>query len=106
MYNIFMFEEELENLLKKNWSDEEKRLITALTENAIYYRKFIPKSFKQDILNALQICNTLKTELEIYKEQCKCIASEKQSNENQESEINENQEQKQLDNEIIKQSEI
>lgn len=67
-----MFEEELQNLLKKRWSDEERRLITSLTDNAIYYKKLIPKSFKQDILDALQMCNVLKNELEIYKEKCKC----------------------------------
>jgi hypothetical protein len=70
-----MFEQELDNLLQKNWSDEEKRLITLLMENVIYYKKLIPKSLKQDIMNALQMCNVLKTELEIYRAKCNCLAS-------------------------------
>jgi hypothetical protein len=70
-----MFEQELDNLLQKNWSDEERRLITLLMENVIYYKKLIPKSLKQDIMNALQMCNVLKTELEIYRAKCNCLAS-------------------------------
>lgn len=70
-----MFEQELDNLLQKNWSDEERRLIGLLMENVIYYKKLIPKSLKQDILNALQMCNVLKTELEIYRAKCNCLAS-------------------------------
>lgn len=68
-----MFEQELEALLEKKWSDEERKLISGLMENVIYYKKLIPKSLKQDILNALQICNVLKNELEIYREKCKCL---------------------------------
>ena len=44
-------------------------------ENIIYYKKLIPKSLKQDIMNALQMCNVLKTELEIYRAKCNCLAS-------------------------------
>jgi len=72
---INMFEQELDNLLQKNWSDEERRLISLLMENVIYYKKLIPKSLKQDIMNALQMCNVLKTELEIYRAKCNCLES-------------------------------
>ena len=68
-----MFEQELETLLQKKWSDQERSLITRLMENVTYYKKLIPKSLKQDIVDALQMCNVLKTELEIYREKCKCI---------------------------------
>ena len=67
-----MFEQELENLLQKKWTDEERILISRLMENVTYYKKLIPKSLKQDIVNALQMCNVLKTELEIYREKYKC----------------------------------
>jgi hypothetical protein len=70
-----MFEQELDNLLQKNWSDEERRLISLLMDNVIYYKKLIPKSLKQDIMNALQMCNVLKTELEIYRAKCNCLES-------------------------------
>ena len=68
-----MFEQELDCLLQKKWSDEEKILITRLMDNVAYYKKLIPKSLKQDIVNALQMCNVLKTELETYREKCKCV---------------------------------
>lgn len=71
-----MFEAELENLLKKSWSDEERAMITRLMENVTYYKKLIPKSLKQDIVNALQMCNVLKDELEYYREICKCNNTE------------------------------
>lgn len=70
-----MFEQELDNLLQKNWSDEDRRLISLLMDNVIYYKKLIPKSLKQDIMNALQMCNVLKTELEIYRAKCNCLES-------------------------------
>ena len=62
-----MFEEELENLLKKNWSDDERALIVRLMDNVMYYRKLIPKSLKHDIFEALKMCNVLKVELEMYR---------------------------------------
>jgi hypothetical protein len=67
-----MFETELDNLLQKEWSDEERAMITRLMENVTYYKKLIPKSLKQDIMNALQMCNVLKDELQYYREICKC----------------------------------
>jgi hypothetical protein len=67
-----MFEAELDNLIQKKWSDEERAMITRLMENVTYYKKLIPKSLKQDIMNALQMCNVLKDELEYYREICKC----------------------------------
>jgi len=67
-----MFEEQLNLLLKKQWTEEELKLINRLTSNLGYYKKLIPKSLKQDITEALTMCNVLKVELESYKESCKC----------------------------------
>jgi hypothetical protein len=67
VYTYNMFEQELENLLQKNWSDEERALIVRLMDNVMYYKKLIPKSLKHDIFEALKMCNILKMELEMYK---------------------------------------
>jgi len=67
MYTYNMFEQELENLLQKNWSDEERALIVRLMDNVMYYKKLIPKSLKHDIFEALKMCNVLKMELEMYR---------------------------------------
>ena len=77
-----MFEEELKMLLEKTWSDEERNLLVRLTDNVIYYKKILPKSLKQDITDALKMCNTLKIELDIHRNktlyesenkcECKC----------------------------------
>jgi hypothetical protein len=67
-----MFEEQLKILLEKKWTEEELQLINRLTSNLGYYKKLIPKSLKQDITEALQMCNVLKVELEKFKETCKC----------------------------------
>lgn len=68
-----MFEKELELLLEKNWSEEEIAMINRLLETLQYYKKLIPKSLKQEIVAALQMCNVLKTELDTFREKCKCI---------------------------------
>ena len=67
-----MFEEQLETLLQKEWSEEELVLIKRLMDNVAYYKKLLPKTLKQDIFDALQMCNILKNELEYYRTKCKC----------------------------------
>ncbi len=84
-----MFEKELELLLKKNWTGEEIEMINKLLETLQYYRKIIPKSLKQEITVALQMCNTLKTELDTFREKCKCIHKELQDSNIQDSNIQE-----------------
>lgn len=79
-----MFEQELDLLLQKNWSDEQRVLIKRLMDNVAYYKKLLPKSLKQDVFEALQMCNTLKNELEYYKALCKCnLNSQKCENESE-----------------------
>lgn len=75
-----MFEKELELLLEKNWTEEEITMINRLLETLQYYKKLIPKSLKQEIVAALQMCNTLKTELDTFREKCKCIHKELNEN--------------------------
>lgn len=74
-----MFEEELNSLLEKKWSEDELKMIKKLLENLTYYKKLIPKSLKQEIAVALQMCNSLKVELETFREQCKCNFNNKES---------------------------
>lgn len=92
-----MFEEELKLLLEKNWTEEEITMINKLLETLQYYKKLIPKSLKQEIVVALQMCNTLKTELDTFREKCKCIHEELNNNiallENQQSDLQIDQEQ-------------
>jgi hypothetical protein len=47
-------------------------------DNVAYYKKLLPKTLKQDIFDALQMCNTLKNELEYYRTKCnlKCECGE------------------------------
>jgi hypothetical protein len=68
-----MFDKELEEFIQNNWTDEEKYFIKRLTENLVFYKKLIPKNLKQDILNALQLCNKLKLELDTYRTKCECL---------------------------------
>jgi hypothetical protein len=68
-----MIEEELRKLTDKTWADEEKVIIQKLIDGFMYYRKLIPRSFKTDIVLALQMCNSLKDKLDnlIEKEKAK-----------------------------------
>lgn len=62
-------DEESNKLLEKEWSEEERTLITRVLKNVLYYKKIIPKSLKNDIISALKLCNQLKKELELLKKQ-------------------------------------
>lgn len=81
-----MFEKQLESLLEKKWDDDQRDLIKRLLDNLMYYKKLLPKSLKQDVFLALEMCNILKKELEIYRDVCKCICKE-ESNEEKQDEI-------------------
>ena len=94
-----MFEKELQLLLEKKWTEEEVTMINRLLETLQYYKKLIPKSLIQEIVAALQMCNTLKTELDTFREKCNCLQKELDENisllkiqeyEIQESEIQQN----------------
>lgn len=78
-----MFEKELELLLEKNWTEEELKMINKLLDNLTYYKKLIPKSLKQEIAVALQMCNNLKVELESFRERCTCNNVNDQVEENE-----------------------
>jgi len=67
-----MLEDEVKSLLEKEWTDEEKELITNLISTVTYFKRMLPKTFKQDILCALQMCNSLKIELDLYRKKCTC----------------------------------
>jgi len=64
-------ENELSALQEKNWSEKEREMVKSLIENVKYYRKLIPNSLKKDICEAIQMCNSLKIELDTYREFCK-----------------------------------
>jgi hypothetical protein len=63
-----MIEEELKKLTEKPWTEEERAIIQKLVDGFLYYRKLIPKSFKTDMISALQMCNSLKDKLDILVE--------------------------------------
>lgn len=64
-----MFEDELDKLLQKEWTEDEKTLLQRIIDGLLYYKRILPKSLKNDILLALQLCNNLKDELEKYRNQ-------------------------------------
>ena len=79
-----MFEQEIKLLLMKKWNDEEKAMLNKLLDNLAYYKKLIPKSLKNDIIAALQMCNLLKIELETYRDLCNCNCGKVIQEENKE----------------------
>jgi hypothetical protein len=60
-----MIEDEFNKLLEKEWNNEEKELIKRIMNGMLYYKRFIPNDFKQDILLAIDMCNKLKNELDL-----------------------------------------
>lgn len=77
-----MLEEEFSKLLEKEWEEDEKELVKRIMEGLLYYKRFIPKNFKEDILSTIQLCNKLKNDLENKKEEQETIKKhEKDKNE-------------------------
>lgn len=60
-----MIEQEFQKLLDREWLDEERELIEKIIESVLYYKKFLPRQMKDDVIRALQLCNQLKEKLEI-----------------------------------------
>jgi hypothetical protein len=60
-----IIEEELKKLMDKEWEEDEKQVLQKLVDGFLYYKKLIPKSFKMEVIAALQICNKLKDKLDI-----------------------------------------
>lgn len=63
-----MFEEELDKLMNKEWSEDEKEILDKTIAGLMYFKKIIPKSLKENIMKTLEICNRLKDKLD----SCKC----------------------------------
>lgn len=68
-----MIKEEFQKLLMKEWNEEEKQMIVRIMDGILYYKKLLPKSLKEDVICALNLCNTLKTKLENYENEIKMI---------------------------------
>ncbi len=54
--------EHIEELLKREWNEEDKKIITDLLANIKYYKKFIPKAVIEDVNKAVDLCIRIKDE--------------------------------------------
>ena len=54
--------EKIEELLKREWIEEDRKIIADLQANIKYYKKFIPKAVIEDILKAIDLCTRIKDE--------------------------------------------
>lgn len=52
--------EKIEDLLKREWTEEDRKIIADLQANIKYYKKFIPKAVIEDILKAIDLCIRIK----------------------------------------------
>ena len=68
MLYMSSLENELTLLKEKEWSEEEKSMIDSFIKNIKYYKKLIPNGLKNDICEAIGMCNGLKIELDRYRE--------------------------------------
>lgn len=59
-----MIDEKFKILLEQNWTQEEEELIKKIMSGVKYYSKLLPRNFKKDIIDALDLCYKLKIELE------------------------------------------
>ena len=52
--------ERIEELLKRDWIEEDRKVISDLQSNIKYYKKFIPKAVIEDIIKAIELCIRVK----------------------------------------------
>jgi len=52
--------DEADKLLKTDWSDQDKEVVTRMTNSLKSYKSFIPNSFKDDIKLMLEMANRIK----------------------------------------------
>lgn len=74
-----MIEEEFKILLEKEWTIEEREIIKRIMEGLLYYKKLLPKTLKQDVLSALELCNKLKDESDELHKKIKLLLNEQQT---------------------------
>jgi len=61
--------EQIDKLLIQEWTQDEKPLIIKALNNLLYYKSFIPKSIKNDVIDVLKMANNIKQEYTIIKKQ-------------------------------------
>lgn len=66
-----MIEEHFQKLLEKEWEEEEKKIIEKIMEGLLYYKRILPSSFKNDVSEAIKLCNRLKEQIEELQEKIK-----------------------------------
>lgn len=66
--------EQIDKLLIQEWTVDEKILITKSLKNLLYYKSFIPKTLKNDIIDILKMANNIKHEYTILVKQTKTIS--------------------------------
>jgi hypothetical protein len=54
-------------LLNQEWNEQEKILVKRSIQNLLYYKSFIPKAIKNDVIDILTIANSIKSEYTILK---------------------------------------
>ena len=59
--------EHIEELLQRDWSEEDRKIITDLLANIKYYKKFIPKAVIEDVNKAVNLCIRIKDEHTLLK---------------------------------------
>lgn len=55
--------EDCEELLKLEWDESEREILTRLTSSLKFYKMLIPKDLKKDIIEAIKLCTRLKDAL-------------------------------------------
>lgn len=63
--------EQINKLLIQEWTPYEEILITKALNNLLYYKSFIPKSIKNDVIDILKMAINIKEDYTILKNQDK-----------------------------------
>lgn len=65
-------QDKLKEILDFKWRDEDKKTMIGMMENAIYYRRLIPKTIEKDIIKCIDICLQERRDLDYFRANCTC----------------------------------
>ena len=61
-----------DEILKLSWEDGDKKMLSEMMSNAIYYHRLIPKSMINDVIQCIDLCIREKLSLDKFREKCTC----------------------------------
>ena len=67
-----LLQAKLDEILLLSFSDEDRKMMTEMMTNMLYYHRLIPKSMEVDIVKCIDLCIREKLSLDNFRASCSC----------------------------------